>query len=101
MTFLAPVGVSDLLSLRGEGSTYVDKTATVASVIEHGAAVTPVTLFTRPRRFGKTLLLSTFEAFLQRAEVTGRDTTSLFEDLEVIQAGWRWWTCSGEVLSDR
>ena len=81
MPFLPPIGVSNFLQLRGEKGTYVDKTAALVSVLEHLATVN---LFTRPRRFGKTLLLSTFEAFLQRAEVTG-DTTALFEDLVV----WR------------
>jgi hypothetical protein len=82
MDFLAPIGVSDFLKLRGERSTYVDKSAALVGVLEGRAEVT---LFTRPRRLGKTLLLSTLEAFLQRAEFTGQDTTSLFEDLAV----WR------------
>ena len=82
MAFRPPVGVSNFLKLRGEGATYVDKTRALVSMFEQSSEVT---LFTRPRRFGKTLLLSTFEAFLQRREVLGADTTAMFEDLAV----WR------------
>lgn len=82
MAFLPPVGVSNFLKLRKAGSAYVHKTAALVHTLEQHSEVI---LFTRPRRFGKTLLLSTFEAFLQRREVIGEDTTPLFQDLAV----WR------------
>ena len=47
---------------------YVDKTLLVRDVLEKGGKVT---LFTRPRRFGKTLALSMLRTFFE-AEV-GRD----------------------------
>jgi hypothetical protein len=59
----------------------VDKTA---AVVELATSATKVTLFTRPRRFGKSTLLSTLEAFFQLPQYVG-DTGPLFADLAV----WR------------
>lgn len=74
---LLPVGISDFVELRTGGYTFVDKTAFVAEVLD-GAA--KVTLFPRPRRFGKTINMSTLCAFLERG---GEDRTELFADTHV------------------
>lgn len=68
-----PIGVSDYQRLRREGYTYVDKTEFIADVLDGGAVTM---LFPRPRRFGKTLNMSTLRAFLERG---GDDRTDLFE----------------------
>lgn len=61
-----PIGVQDFTKLREEGFLYVDKTALVYRLALTGAQV----FLSRPRRFGKSLLLSTLEAyFLGRKEV--------------------------------
>ena len=50
-----PVGIDQFEKLREGGYYYVDKTELIEQVIEEGCEVT---LFTRPRRFGKTLNMS-------------------------------------------
>lgn len=78
MTFKTPLGFDDFRLLRREGRSYVDKSAFVGDVIRGSQ----VTLFPRPRRFGKTLNLSMLRYFFE----DGRDDRAdLFEDLAV----WR------------
>lgn len=55
---ILPVGVQSFSSLRERGQRYVDKTAQIHELASTRAKI----LLTRPRRFGKTLLLSTFES---------------------------------------
>lgn len=62
MALRYPRGQSDFLSLRAEGAYYVDKTAFVREVLAEGDAAL---LVLRPRRFGKTLNLSTLRWFLE------------------------------------
>lgn len=56
-----PVGVSDFRKIREKGSYYVDKTGLIEEIIR--TEDTEVTLFTRPRRFGKTLGMSMLAHF--------------------------------------
>jgi hypothetical protein len=77
MTFVAPIGISDFRLLRQQGATYVDKTASIARVL---ASPTQALLFPRPRRFGKTLWLSTLQAFVERGD---DDRAALFGDLAI------------------
>ena len=60
---------------------YVDKTAFIVDVLTTGAQVK---LFTRPRRFGKTINLSTLRYYLERSD---EDVTSLFDGLHVWRTG--------------
>jgi hypothetical protein len=76
------IGESDYRDLRRSGMTYVDKTLWAADVLGHGAKVHVVP---RPRRFGKTLNISTLRYFVER---TDEDRTALFEDTAV-------WTAEG------
>jgi hypothetical protein len=82
MAFHAPLGESDFRQIRKLGAVYVDKTAAITEI---ALSATKVFLFTRPRRFGKSTLLSTLHAFFQRPDLIGEDTSPLFADLEV----WR------------
>lgn len=75
MTVRPPLGESDFIRLRQDGLTYVDKTREVAALLDDPARVL---LLTRPRRFGKTLLLATLQAFVERQDLAGVDTTPLF-----------------------
>ncbi len=54
-----PYGVADFYSLRREGQLYVDRTDRIAVVEELGDSL----LFLRPRRFGKSLWLTTMAAY--------------------------------------
>ena len=75
MTFAAPLGMSSFKDLRRAGAVYVDKTASMAALLR---APVPAVLFPRPRRFGKTLWLSTLAAWVE----PGADA-ALFEGLAI------------------
>ncbi|MBR1452796.1 MAG: AAA family ATPase, partial [Candidatus Methanomethylophilaceae archaeon] len=51
-----PIGNDDFMSIRDDDGYYVDKTKLIEDIL--GSRNTKVFLFTRPRRFGKTLNLS-------------------------------------------
>ena len=70
-----PVGIENFEEIRKFGFYYMDKTKLIEQLMETGGKVT---LFTRPRRFGKTLNMSMLRAFFE----TGADTT-LFDGLYI------------------
>lgn len=70
-----PVGIENFHMIRKEGFYYVDKTGLIRELLHDWNAVT---LFTRPRRFGKTLNIDMIKSFLE----IGTDA-SLFEGLEI------------------
>ena len=57
-----PVGIDSFEKLRNGNYYYVDKTALIEQVLEKGSEVT---LFTRPRRFGKSLNMSMLQHFFE------------------------------------
>ena len=57
-----PVGIEDFEEIRTKEFYYVDKTALIEQLFENPAKVT---LFTRPRRFGKTLNMSMLKRFFE------------------------------------
>ena len=73
--FMIPIGIEDFKEIREEGYYYVDKTALIEQVLEKRSKVT---LFTRPRRFGKSLNMSMLKRFFE----IGTDP-SLFEGLHI------------------
>jgi hypothetical protein len=77
MKFRPAIGESDFRSIRDRGAGYVDKTNFISEVLDD---MNPVLLFPRPRRFGKTLNMSTLGYFLRRSD---EDLTHLFEGLAV------------------
>lgn len=77
MSFNPALGISDFRMLREEGAGYVDKTDFVARVLDEP---TQVTLFPRPRRFGKTLNLSALRYFVEKRT---EDLSHLFQGLAV------------------
>lgn len=79
MAFFVSVGKSDFASLRESGSYYVDKTEILYELIQD--TKNEVTLFTRPRRFGKTLMMSMMENFFN----IRKDSAGLFEGLDIIK----------------
>lgn len=54
-----PIGVQNFEKIRKEGYVYVDKTALIYQLVKTGSHY----FLSRPRRFGKSLLLSTLEAY--------------------------------------
>ena len=60
-----PIGNEDFTYIIQNGGYYVDKTSYLKKVFSN---ISPVILFTRPRRFGKTLLMDMFASFLAIAE---------------------------------
>lgn len=52
-----PLGTSDFAALRNSNEIYIDKTALIYEL----ASVRSKIFISRPRRFGKSLLVSTFE----------------------------------------
>ena len=70
-----PVGVDSFEKIRCDGYYYVDKTGIISTLLSSG---NEVTLFTRPRRFGKTLTMRMLQSFFE----VGRDR-SLFDGVEV------------------
>lgn len=74
--FMMPAGIEFFEQLRRNGCYYVDKSELIYKVAEQKNI--SVTLFTRPRRFGKTLTMSMLESFF---DIT-RDSRDVFEGLD-------------------
>lgn len=72
-----PVGIDDFRKIRECGFYYVDKTKLVEQLMQNWGEVN---LFTRPRRFGKTLNMSMLRSFFE----IGTDK-SLFDGLYISQ----------------
>ena len=81
-----PVGTDDFKKLILNGSYYVDKTLLIKDLLCQTAEVT---LFTRPRRFGKTLNLSMLQHFFEDTgdEQKNKENQKLFEGLKITSAG--------------
>ncbi|MDR0879023.1 MAG: ATP-binding protein [Treponema sp.] len=80
-----PVGVSFFDKIIENDYYYVDKTLLIKEILDKAAEVN---LFTRPRRFGKTLNMRMLQCFFEdTAETTGKDTASLFNGLKIMSAG--------------
>lgn len=77
MTFKVGVGKSDFEALRKSNNYYVDKTDIMYELVEE--TDNQVTLFTRPRRFGKTLMMSMLSNFFS----IRKDSKSIFEGLKI------------------
>lgn len=56
-----PIGIQTFSKIIEEGYTYIDKTQFIPKLLNHGQYL----FMGRPRRFGKSLLLSTLEAFFE------------------------------------
>ncbi len=76
-TLKLPVGIENFEEIRKEGFYYIDKTSLIEQLLNQWAKVT---LFTRPRRFGKTLNMSMLRYFFS----IGTDKT-LFDGLYIAQ----------------
>ena len=72
-----PVGIENFEKIRRDGFYYVDKTDLIKELLENWGEVN---LFTRPRRFGKTLNMSMFQCFFE----IGCDK-SLFDGMRIAE----------------
>lgn len=75
-----PIGVTDFRRLSSK-FCYVDKTLLIKEILDVG---TDVILFTRPRRFGKTLNMDMLRVFFEKTE---EDTSVYFKDKKIWRCG--------------
>ena len=74
---MLPMGIENFKEIRTGNYYYVDKTGLIKTLLEHFGKVN---LFTRPRRFGKTLNMSMLKYFFE----TGSDMM-IFDGLEIAK----------------
>lgn len=79
MSKLYPIGIQNFESLRNDGYFYVDKTALLYRLAKTGRYF----FLSRPRRFGKSLMISTLQAYFEGKK-------ELFEGLAIEQLEKEW-----------
>ena len=80
-TKAVPVGIEDFERIINEDYCYVDKTMLIEELLINRA---PVTLFTKPRRFGKTLNMSMIRYFFDVKNK--KENRKLFENLKIYNS---------------
>ena len=75
-----PIGFSDYIRTQSE-YYYVDKTLLIKEILDRKPLVS---IFTRPRRFGKTLNMDLLRVFF---EISDEDTSVFFSDKEIRKCG--------------
>lgn len=91
-----PIGISDFADMIRKEYYYVDKTLMIKELLDRKAGVT---LFTRPRRFGKTLNMSMLKYFFQDDrdwQGNKRDWSDLFVGLKIMEAGEQYMAHMGQ-----
>ena len=78
-TKIYPIGIQNFEKIRNDGYLYIDKTALMYQMVKTGSYY----FLSRPRRFGKSLLISTLEAYFQGKK-------ELFEGLAVEKLEKDW-----------
>ena len=76
-----PIGISDFKEIIENNYYYFDKTKFIENILEDGSKVK---LFTRPRRFGKTLNISMLKYFFDIKNKN--ENKKLFENLEISKS---------------
>ncbi len=74
-----PIGISDYVKIRQKDYLYIDKTELIYNLINTGEYY----FLSRPRRFGKSLLISTFYNIF-------RGKKELFKDLYIYDSDYKW-----------
>lgn len=85
-----PIGIEDFKEIINRNCYLVDKTLLIKDILDAGAKVT---LFTRPRRFGKTLNMSMLRRFFEK---TYEDNSYLFDGLKISEAGGIYYQYMGQ-----
>lgn len=75
-----PIGEQDFKFLRETGCVYIDKTSYIKKIVSPGSKYY---FLARPRRFGKSLFLSTLRYFFEGER-------NLFQGLSVDSLKWNW-----------
>lgn len=91
-----PVGVDNFEKLITEGYYFIDKTLLIQELLSKKG---DVNLFTRPRRFGKTLNISMLQYFFEDARgADGKktDNSHLFQGTKIMQAGEEYLSYMGQ-----
>ena len=91
-----PIGVDDFEQIVTSDYYFIDKTLFIKELLNKKGSVN---LFTRPRRFGKTLNMSMIQYFFEDArDVDGTkvDYTSLFNGLNIMETGEKYLTHMGQ-----
>ncbi len=81
-----PIGIESFKRIIKENYYYVDKTKLIKDILDRGGLVN---LFTRPRRFGKTLNMSMLRYYFEKP-IDGVSNKELFEGLNIASAGERY-----------
>lgn len=74
-----PIGIQSFEKIRTNGYVYIDKTEYIYKMAQEGSAY----FLSRPRRFGKSLLVSTLEAYF-------KGKRELFEGLDIEKEEREW-----------
>lgn len=85
-----PIGIEDFKRLIDDGYYFVDKTLMIKELIDMKGMVN---LYTRPRRFGKTLNMSMLRRFFEKTE---EDNSYLFDGLAIVEAGEKYHRYMGQ-----
>ncbi|MDF2885020.1 MAG: family ATPase [Clostridiaceae bacterium] len=85
-----PIGIDNFEMLITRGYCFIDKTLLIKDLIDNKVAVN---LFTRPRRFGKTLNMSMLQYFFEKSS---KDNSYLFEGLNVMKSGEKYTSHMGQ-----
>ena len=75
-----PIGIEDFKKIREGNYFFADKSLLIKDVLDSST----VSLFTRPRRFGKTLNMSMLRYFFEKSDT---DNSYLFDDLKIAGVG--------------
>ncbi len=84
------IGIEDYKRILDKPYYYIDKTLMIKEMLDKGGAVS---LFTRPRRFGKTLALSMIKTFFEQdTDIQGNitDNSRYFDGMKISRAGERY-----------
>ena len=89
-----PIGIDNFEDLIKSGYYYVDKTTFIKELLDLKGKVN---LFTRPRRFGKTLNLSMLRYFFEDTGDAGKNEGNkrLFQGLKILEQGKEYETYMG------
>lgn len=85
-----PIGIDNFEKLITRGYYFIDKTLLIKDLLDNKA---DVNLFTRPRRFGKTLNMSMVQYFFEDSK---KDNSYLFEGLNIMNAGEKYTSHMGQ-----
>ena len=85
-----PIGIEDFKTLIDNNYYFVDKSLFLRDLMHRFGKVS---LFTRPRRFGKTLSMSMIRYFFEKSE---EDHSYLFQDLKIADAGVQYMAHQGQ-----